>query len=57
MRIEIPEGQDMVMHIVTEWQRTETSVPHVVPVVVHHGMRKLLVELMRWTPEKHDTDG
>jgi predicted transposase/invertase (TIGR01784 family) len=32
-----------VVHIVTEWQRTKTTVPHVVPVVVHHGRRKFAV--------------
>jgi predicted transposase YdaD len=29
-----------VMHIVNEWERAEATVPIVVPVVVHHGMRR-----------------
>jgi predicted transposase YdaD len=32
-----------VMHIVTEWQRAWTTVPQVVPVVVHHGRRAFSV--------------
>jgi hypothetical protein len=32
-----------VAHILTEWERTQTTVPYVVPVVVHHGAQKFSV--------------
>jgi hypothetical protein len=41
-----------VTHVVTESQQGRTTVPHVVPVVVHHGMRKFVAA---WSaPRKPD---